>query len=567
MKPSWGKVRIGVVAALGAVASAILTFAVLTASHAQLATSVWPMFHHDLKHTGLSTVDTSANPGTLTWKFATAGQVDSSPAVGTDGTIYVGSWDSITNTGNLYAVSPDGKQKSAFTTPCPITNSSPAVGTDGTIYVGSGGGKCEVGVLYAFNPNGTQKWAFTTVIGGAIYSSPAIGADGTIYVGSDGGYLYAVNPDGTQKWTFFAPGGVDSSPAIGTDGTIYVGSDDDNLYAITDNGPYPCTGCTAPSQKWAFAGGGAESSPAIGADGTVYIGGEFGLYALTDGGQGIVTQIWEFITGGNVGSSPAIGADGTIYVGDGEYNPSNANPYASNLYAVNPNGTQKWTFPTGNYVESSPAIGADGMVYVGCEDDNLYALTDGGQGTVTEKWAFPTGGVVYSSPAIGADGTIYVGSDDDNLYAVGIPSPTATATATATATPTATPTASGTPTATATATATPTPVPVKLKIEPRALKFPKTAFGTPSKPKTVKVSNPKGNKKHPGLPVLIEMISGDPGVFTETNTCPASLAADAFCTISVTFTPSAATKQTGTLVITDNANGSPQMMPLSGRGK
>jgi len=120
-----------------------------------------------------------------------------------------------------------------------------------------------------------------------------------------------------------------------------------------------------------------------------------------------------------------------------------------------------------------------------------------------------------------------------------------------------------------TATSTPTPVPVTLKITPKALKFPKTTDGTPSKPKPVKVSNPKGKKKHPGLPVLIEMIS-DPGVFRETNDCPmipATLAAGSFCTISVTFTPGAPMKQTGTLTITDNANGSKQTVTMTGTGK
>jgi hypothetical protein len=108
---------------------------------------------------------------------------------------------------------------------------------------------------------------------------------------------------------------------------------------------------------------------------------------------------------------------------------------------------------------------------------------------------------------------------------------------------------------------------VTLKIKPKSLKFPKTSVGTPSKPKTVKVSNPKGKKKHPGFPVLIEMIS-DPGVFKQTNTCPPSLAAGASCSISVTFTPSAPPgKQTGMLTITDNANGGMQKVPLSGTGK
>jgi hypothetical protein len=146
---------------------------------------------------------------------------------------------------------------------------------------------------------------------------------------------------------------------------------------------------------------------------------------------------------------------------------------------------------------------------------------------------------------------------------------TATHTATATATHTATATATATATSTATPTATPTPVSVTIKIKPKSLKFPKTAVGTTSKAKRVKVSNPKGKKKHPGLPVVIEMIS-DPAVFTQTNDCPlipATLAAGSFCTISITFTPSAVMKQTGTLTITDNANGGTQKVPLSGTGK
>jgi hypothetical protein len=109
---------------------------------------------------------------------------------------------------------------------------------------------------------------------------------------------------------------------------------------------------------------------------------------------------------------------------------------------------------------------------------------------------------------------------------------------------------------------------VTLKIKPKSLKFPKTTVGTPSKPKTVKVSNPKGKKNHPGLPVLIEMISdAGPGVFMQTNNCPASLSAGASCSISVTFTPSAATKQTGAVTITDNGSGGMQGVPLSGTGK
>jgi hypothetical protein len=56
-------------------------------------------------------------------------------------------------------------------------------------------------------------------------------------------------------------------------------------------------------------------------------------------------------------------------------------------------------------------------------------------------------------------------------------------------------------------------------------------------------------------------ITGD---FTQTNTCGASVAAGASCTISVTFTPTAPGTRTGTVSITDNAPGSPQIVSLTG---
>jgi hypothetical protein len=145
--------------------------------------------------------------------------------------------------------------------------SSPVIGADGTIYVGSDDYK-----LYAINPDGSQKWSFTT--GFYVGSSPAIGADGTIYVGSNDNNLYAINPDGSQKWSFTTGGGILSSPAIGADGTIYVGSFDNNLYAINPNG----------SQKWSFTTGDwVVSSPAIAADGTIYVGSyDHNLYAITE---------------------------------------------------------------------------------------------------------------------------------------------------------------------------------------------------------------------------------------------------------------------------------------------
>ncbi len=100
--------------------------------------------------------------------------------MGADRTIYIGS-------DVLYAINPDGGQKWKFTTGGPV-DSSPAIGTDGTIYVGSNDDN-----VYAINPDGNRKWKFTTATGAFVFSSPAVGADGTIYIGSQDRNLYAAH--------------------------------------------------------------------------------------------------------------------------------------------------------------------------------------------------------------------------------------------------------------------------------------------------------------------------------------------------------------------------------------
>ena len=54
--------------------------------------------------------------------------------------------------------------------------------------------------------------------------------------------------------------------------------------------------------------------------------------------------------------------------------------------------------------------------------------------------------------------------------------------------------------------------------------------------------------------------------FAQTSNCPASLAPATSCSITVSFTPSAAGTRTATLVVQDNASGSPHTVSLSGSG-
>jgi len=64
----------------------------------------------------------------------------------------------------------------------------------------------------------------------------------------------------------------------------------------------------------------------------------------------------------------------------------------------------------------------------------------------------------------------------------------------------------------------------------------------------------------------VSIIGTNPADFAQTNTCGSSLAANASCSISVTFTPASATTFAATLSVADNATGSPQTVALSGTG-
>jgi hypothetical protein len=97
-------------------------------------------------------------------------------------------------------------------------------------------------------------------------------------------------------------------------------------------------------------------------------------------------------------------------------------------------------------------------------------------------------------------------------------------------------------------------------LTPTSLNFGGQLVTTTSSPAKMITLKNNGNAT---LNIMSIATSGD---FAETNTCGASLAATMSCTISVTFTPTATGARNGTITITDDANGSPQSVLLTGTG-
>jgi len=309
----------------------------------------------------------------------------SSPAVDSNGTIYVGSGN------DLYAINPDGTLKWKYSTGGEFhaVHSSPTIGSDGTIYFGN-----EFNDIYALNPDGTLRWSFKA--DGSVSTSPSIGEDGTIYITSHNS-LYAVNSLGTVQWSYTPGAVILSSPAIASDGTIYFGCWDYNLYALNTDG----------TLKWKFATADkVDFSPSIDSDGTIYIGNVAGnFYAVNADG----TEKWKMILGGGSGfnNSAVISSSETIYFGDG----------STKLYAINSIGTLQWSYylgTGGTSIYSTPLIDTNGIIYFNSGDGMLNTINSEGD----LIWSFNIGVGWMHSPTLITNGILYVGGD--NLYKIKI---------------------------------------------------------------------------------------------------------------------------------------------------
>jgi len=102
-----------------------------------------------------------------------------------------------------------------------------------------------------------------------------------------------------------------------------------------------------------------------------------------------------------------------------------------------------------------------------------------------------------------------------------------------------------------------------LKFTPASLTFAKQAVGTTSAAKTVTVKNSSASS------VTLSPISAA-GNFSAVGSggtpCGGALAANASCTISVTFTPSSVAAVSGAVVVSDTGSDSPQVVNLTGTG-
>ena len=102
-------------------------------------------------------------------------------------------------------------------------------------------------------------------------------------------------------------------------------------------------------------------------------------------------------------------------------------------------------------------------------------------------------------------------------------------------------------------------------LTPATVTFPRQKVGTTSNPKVVTLTNASNSAT---LAISgITLGGANPGDYSQTPTCGASLAPRASCTISVTFSPQATGARPASLSVKDNGGGSPQTVVLTGTGQ
>ncbi len=273
------------------------------------------------------------------------------------------------------------------------TESSPAVGDNGEVFLGT-----ENGVV-SFNDKGEERFRVSVcetdtgaVPIGRVRSSPTLTPGGNLVFGSDAtvagpGAVFALRDRQNEVeclWVFMPPGvpadfDVSSSPQVIVDArdfsltSVYIGTAG-YVQAINGN---------IGTARWNFPANPPSAQPLTSSPGlNSSTGGLFittadGLLAAVDGSG---RQQWQFPIGAAPASprlpSPAVSPTTIYAIGGG-----------SALYGINPDGTLKWQYIPEDSIPGSPAfltqaidVGSDAtsdtIVYLSDVEGTLYGVRD-----------------------------------------------------------------------------------------------------------------------------------------------------------------------------------------------
>ncbi len=363
--------------------------------------SPWPKFRRDAAQTGRTPVRPPTTGGAL-WDFKTGKGIFSSPVIGVDGTIYIGSADR-----TFYAINRDGSLRWKFLTG-EIIDSAALLDDQGRVYFGSGDGH-----VYALDAaTGAEVWRFHAdppASQGALIDwfegNIAMDASGTLYAPCDNFTVYALDrATGRPLRKLAMRDQTWSSPAIDpATNAVYFGNNNliaalgPNLYAFDADG----------HELWSVKDydGSVAASPLLTRQ-RVIVGNFDGYLRAYDRTLG--TTLWELGTRDHIYASPAELPDGTI-----------VQPSADGtVYAVDPaTGALRWAFDTRAPLRSSPAVDGAGRIYLGSGEGRLYVLTPDGKLSWAMRLIDSERKDLNASPALGDD-AIYIAGESGQIFSV-----------------------------------------------------------------------------------------------------------------------------------------------------
>lgn len=387
-----------------------------------------------------------------------------SPAVDNDGNVLMSSNDNM-----LHKFSAaDGSVTWSFDLwnpadgldPTGYTLSSPAVDTDGTVYIGTGSGTGSAfnGRFYAVKSNGTKKWMVGNdktngfwnkgeVSNPRIqYLNAAIG-DNSVFIGNAGtiGSVLAYGKDDGLRKGYVTNAAGTGGPTGGLYSGILLSSGGMLSWYGGVWGLFSCPASSIESgtSTWSWSRYTTTEqktvqslcgSMALDAEGTIYGAGH---YEPDFGGQSVFavksdgSQKWKTSLG-SVGDldqgGVVIDKDGVVYVSVKR----STGAINGGIVALDgSNGNIKWHFKIAEDVSSSAAIDQSGNIHFATEAGNYYIIkSDGSADPVVLKKnigslimasesTYKAGwneddAKVWSSPVIADDGTIYVGVTNAN---------------------------------------------------------------------------------------------------------------------------------------------------------
>ena len=352
------------------------------------------------------------------WQFRAKRPIVSSAALGEDGVAYVGADNSLfaihaATGGGGFA----GTVKWSFDTRGLVLG-SPALDTQGRVFVGS-----MAGTLYALHSSdGSFLWFFDAE--GGLYSSPALDEDtGRLYIGGVDGYLYALRAStGELLWKFRTSGAIYSSPttAPATDrspGVVFVGSTDWKLYAVRAEDGLLAWNQTLRKRNTTNSDGSARAgtSSARAADGTST---NATFASETDSnasrGEPATSPYTSAVERERLDAARVLEAQSVCppNVGQGVGEDRSLRFGANVVFKCDPDDSGSVG------IVSSPVYASDGSagaIYVGSGDAAFYAVA---AETGEVLWKIDVDGAVATSAAIDAQGRLYFATDTGVVYQV-----------------------------------------------------------------------------------------------------------------------------------------------------